>query len=365
MKLRGFTLIELMIVIAIIGIIAAIAIPNLLRARASANEASAISSLRTLVSSQSIYHNDDPDFDGEYDYATSLGELESVGLIDEVLASGEKSGYVFDLDASGSGDNSDWVASARPMGSGESGRRAFFVDQSGVIRFARDQGTSNDEDEDNGTESDTYNGKALTIVIPKSKGIRSFDRYMNVCTRKKLSRLPYRKKTQCKKSVGKGRETTSLVAINQLSKNVVSDIAPIYWLNSRSNLAPTWDPDGDAAEIIAMNVLTDLDGRDDHWDGIIDLNSLSDLSVQEIREMALKVQTYLGYTVSGESLGILSQEVPGIDEEWVQSRLDATLKSVGITKQKAATISLGSDYLASQSDALNTTKSAISAMPGW
>ena len=122
----GFTLIELMIVIAIIAIIAAIAIPNLLRARASANEGSAISSLRTLVTSQTLYREDNNV------YAGDLATLSGADLIDRVLGSGQKSGYLFFL--SSSDPSSIWEANADPAAPGSSGNRYFFVDQTGVIR---------------------------------------------------------------------------------------------------------------------------------------------------------------------------------------------------------------------------------------
>ncbi|MEA1981159.1 MAG: prepilin-type N-terminal cleavage/methylation domain-containing protein, partial [candidate division Zixibacteria bacterium] len=93
----GFTAIELMVVMAIISIISSVSLPQLLRARSSANEASAISSLRTCVSSQAMFYQSDLDNDGVYDYATSLEELYESGLIDNVLGTGKKKEYWFHM----------------------------------------------------------------------------------------------------------------------------------------------------------------------------------------------------------------------------------------------------------------------------
>jgi prepilin-type N-terminal cleavage/methylation domain-containing protein len=96
---KGFSLIELLIVVVIIGIIAAIAIPNLLASRRASNEASAVSSLRTLHSAQMAYHttNGGGNFAGIAGTAgtSSLIDLHAANLIDQVLLSGVKSGYSF------------------------------------------------------------------------------------------------------------------------------------------------------------------------------------------------------------------------------------------------------------------------------
>ena len=123
---QGFTLIELMIVVAIIAIIAAIAIPSLLNARKAGNEASAISSCRTLGTVNEQYRTR---FQA---YSSSLANLSATGYIDSVLASGTKSGYAFTY----SGATNTWTVSAVPSTAGTTGDRGFFVDQSGVIRFA-------------------------------------------------------------------------------------------------------------------------------------------------------------------------------------------------------------------------------------
>src|SRR5947208_8953577 len=95
---KGFSLIELLIVVVIIGIIAAIAIPNLLAARRSANEGSAISATRTLHGAQmtyaSTYGNGNYAGNTSAD-ATGLAALASPGLIDSVLGTATKSGYTW------------------------------------------------------------------------------------------------------------------------------------------------------------------------------------------------------------------------------------------------------------------------------
>ncbi len=141
---KGFSLIELLIVVAIILIIAAIAIPNLLRSKMAANEASAVGSLRSINTACVTYSTT---YGTGYPAATGTTGLGSLGpaatatataadLIDSVLASGTKSGYVFTYTAGApaGGTINTYTVTAIPSNVGTTGQRRFFTNQSGVIR---------------------------------------------------------------------------------------------------------------------------------------------------------------------------------------------------------------------------------------
>jgi type IV pilus assembly protein PilA len=141
-KQAGFSLIELLIVVAIILIIAAIAIPNLLRSKMAANEASAVGSLRTLNTSSVEYSTS---YGGYPASIAVLGPIAAGGtasstladLIDSVLATGLKSGYGFTWTAGSADANGNILSyhiAAAPTSPGVTGQRYFYTDQSGVIR---------------------------------------------------------------------------------------------------------------------------------------------------------------------------------------------------------------------------------------
>lgn len=124
---KGFTLVEIMIVVAIIALLAAIAIPNLLRARLNANESAAVAALRTIASSAISYRSVNAA------YPAALTNLSDAvpPYIDAVLGAGAKNGYDFAL----TGAANSFTATARPDTYQTTGERGFFVDESGVIRW--------------------------------------------------------------------------------------------------------------------------------------------------------------------------------------------------------------------------------------
>ena len=140
-KASGFSLIELLIVVAIILIIAAIAIPNLLKSRIAANQASAVGSLRTLNTSEITYSTTyntgfSPTLVALGPPASGGGNAASAGMIDSVLAAGTKSGYsfVYSTTAGTTGRYDTYTLNANPVTAGTTGTNYYFTDQSGVIR---------------------------------------------------------------------------------------------------------------------------------------------------------------------------------------------------------------------------------------
>ena len=148
---RGFSLIELLIVVAIILIIAAIAIPNFQRAKMSANEASAVSSIRSIFTAEAAYYAQGWSNPGALGYSGTLQDLgSSAGCnppslasacqLDNIVANATtpvtaKNGYYFTYSAVSNGTfNIDFNVHGDPSQRGVTGNRSFFTDQTGVVR---------------------------------------------------------------------------------------------------------------------------------------------------------------------------------------------------------------------------------------
>jgi len=140
-KARGFSLIELLLVVAVILIIAAIAIPNYLHSKERANESGAVQNLRTITTAETVYSTT-----YSIGYSSTLAQLggtsltvdqNNAGLIDSVLATGTKAGYTYNftvLSTDNSGDVQGYSINADPIIPGQTGDQHYYTDESDIIR---------------------------------------------------------------------------------------------------------------------------------------------------------------------------------------------------------------------------------------
>lgn len=128
---KGFTLIEIMVVVAIVIILITIAIPNILRSRVVANEGAAIANLKTIATACQSYHIDNQG------YPSVLADLATANptYIDNVLGSGQKQGYQFIYN---SADSDHFTVNANSINTGLLKGRYFYIDESGTIRVRAD-----------------------------------------------------------------------------------------------------------------------------------------------------------------------------------------------------------------------------------
>jgi type IV pilus assembly protein PilA len=143
-RLAGFSLVEILVVVMVILIIAAIAIPNLVHGKMRANEAVAVASVKTIHTAEAMYSNAYPDVG----YSPSLANLGTNGtsceqptsansclIMDDALTSGLKSGYIFEIVGDGNKPTIGYTVSATPE-SGVSGRCTISSSESGEVSFS-------------------------------------------------------------------------------------------------------------------------------------------------------------------------------------------------------------------------------------
>jgi prepilin-type N-terminal cleavage/methylation domain-containing protein len=145
LKVKGFSLVEILVAVMVLLVIAAISIPNLLRAHMRANEAAAVASVSIINTGETVYANAYPlvgfagklsDLGSQGSDCQSTSKASSCIIIDDALTSGVKSGYVFELAGDGSTPLAKYTLTAAPQSPGLSGRCTYTSDQSGQIQVA-------------------------------------------------------------------------------------------------------------------------------------------------------------------------------------------------------------------------------------
>lgn len=124
---KGFSLMELLIGVAVISVISALVVPTFLESRVASNEALAIRAVSNIVASQISYSMTV----GSGSYTMDLKALQKAGLNEDLVGSGISGGYALSI----SGSSSEFSVQARPLVFGSTGIRSFYSDQTGIIRY--------------------------------------------------------------------------------------------------------------------------------------------------------------------------------------------------------------------------------------
>lgn len=136
----GFTIVELMVVAAIIAILVVVGIPNILRSRMASNEAAAMVSLKTISSALELYYNNNNTY--PQGFSDLIEPQSDPPYIDFVLASGEKQGYQFIYVLQ---DAVHFTVNANPVSYGITGSRFFYIDETGLMRSNQSQEAGPDD----------------------------------------------------------------------------------------------------------------------------------------------------------------------------------------------------------------------------
>jgi prepilin-type N-terminal cleavage/methylation domain-containing protein len=131
---QAFTLLELMIVIALLSVIAALMVPNLVASRKAGYEAGALGALKAVSTTEVIFREGDKEKDGNFDYGM-LSELANANLVDSMLGGGTKQGYRFQASYSFARSEFLWFGIATPLIVGTTGDRYFETNVSGLIYY--------------------------------------------------------------------------------------------------------------------------------------------------------------------------------------------------------------------------------------
>ena len=139
MRVRGFTVVELVLVLAIAAAIVTISLPNFVRSQQHSYEAGALGSLRAIATKEVLFRDADSEHDGNNDYGM-LSELSNTGLIDVALGSGTKRGYDFAATYSVTTSDFLWFGMASPTvpGPAGTGTRWFAINTAGVMYYRAD-----------------------------------------------------------------------------------------------------------------------------------------------------------------------------------------------------------------------------------